>query len=80
MITKVWQIIKFHFSIFVDNFRNSEAIEAINISSCRDTYDGYFANGAIILLFDPWNSQGDEKMEFIFLVSLARFLVSEMKI
>ena len=46
----------------------------------RESYDGYVKHKGNNPTCDPWDSQGNEKMHFLFLLLLALTFRSEMKI
>ena len=49
-------------------------------SVCRGRYDGYVKHKRNNPTCDPWNSQGNEKIQFLFLLLLALTFLSEIKI
>ena len=64
-ITKVLPIIKCTCTVFTDNFRNISTNSSISVSVCRGSYDGYVKHERNDPMFDPWDSQGNEKMQFL---------------
>ena len=52
----------------------------IQVSVCRGIYDGYVKHKRNDPMCDPWDSQGNEKMQFLFLLLFALTFLSEMKI
>ena len=50
------------------------------VSVCRGSYDGYVEHKRIDPMCDPWDSQGNEKIQFLFLLLFALTFLSEMKI
>ena len=68
---KVVQIIKCTCTVFVDNFRNISTNSSISVSVCRGSYDGYVNHKRQDPMCDPWDSQANEKMQFLFLLLLA---------
>ena len=78
--TKVVPIIKCTCTVFIDNFRNISIKSSILVSVCRGSYDGYVKHKRNNPTCDRWDSQGNEKMKFLFLLLLALTFWSEMKI
>ena len=64
--TKVVQIIKCTCTVFIDNFRNISTNSSIKVSVCSRSYDGYVKHKRNDQMCDPWDSQGNEKMQFRF--------------
>ena len=69
--TKVVQIIKCTCTVFIDNFRNISSNSSIYVSVCRGSYDGYVKHERNDPMCDPWDSQGNEKMQILFLLLFA---------
>ena len=78
--TKVVQIIKCICTVFIDNFRNISTNSSIQVSVCSGSYDGYVEHKRNDPMCDPWDSQGNEKMQFLFPCLVALTFLSEMKI
>ena len=71
MVTKVVQIIKCTYTFFVDNFRNISSNSSIYVSVCSRSYGGYVKHKRNDAMCNPWDSQGNEKMQFLFLLLFA---------
>ena len=71
MYSKVVQIIKCTCTVFIDNFRNISTNSSIWVSVCRGSYDGYVKHKRNDPMCDPWDSKGNEKMQFLFLLLFA---------
>ena len=70
-VTKVVQIIKCTCTVFIDNFGSILSNSLIKVSVCRGSYDGYVKHNRNDPMSDPLDSQGDEKMQFLFLLLFA---------
>ena len=68
---KVIQIIKCTCTVFIDNFRNISTNPSIRASVCRRSYDGYVKHKRNDPMCDLCDSQGNEKMQFLFLLLFA---------
>ena len=79
ILTKVVPIIKCTCTVFIDNFRNISTNSSIYVSVCWGRYDGYVNHKRNNPICDPWDSQGNEKMRFLFLLIFALTFLSEMK-
>ena len=77
--SKVVQIIKCTCTVFIDNCRNISTNSLMKVSVCTGSFDGYVKHKRNDPMFDPWDSQGNEKMQFLFLVLFALTFCSEMK-
>ena len=66
--TKVVQIIKCTCTVFIDNFRNISTNSWIKVPVCRGSYDECVKHKRNDLMCDSWDSQGIEKMQFLFLL------------
>ena len=80
LLLKVVPIIKCTCIVVIDSFRNISINSSIQVSVCGGRYDGYVKHKTNNPTFYPWDSQGNEKMQFLFLLLLALNLYSEMKI
>ena len=56
---------------FYDNYRTISAKLSIKVSVCSGSYDEYFKTQRNNQMCDPWDSQGNEKMQFLFPLLLA---------
>ena len=63
-IFKIVQIIKCTCNVFIDNFRNNSSNSSILVSVCRGRYGEYVKHKRN----DSMGSQGNEKMQFLFLL------------
>ena len=79
-VTKVVQIINCTCTVSINNFRNISTNSSIQVSVCRESYDGYVKHKRNDPMCDPWDSQGNEKMQFLFILLFALTFLSEMKI
>ena len=70
-VTKVVQIIKCTYTVFIDNFINISTNTSIYVSICRRRYDRYVRLKRNDPMCDPWDSQGNDKMQFLFLLLFA---------
>ena len=68
-LTKVVQIIKCTCTVFIDNFRNISTNSSIS-SVCRGSYDGYVKHQRHDAMCVLWDSQINEKMQFLILFLL----------
>ena len=68
---KVVQIIKCTCTVFIDNFGTISTNSSIKVSVCGGSYDGYVKHKRNDPMCDPWDSQGNEKMQFLFLLLFA---------
>ena len=68
--TKVVQIIKCTCTVFIDNFRNISINSSIQVSVRRESYDGYVKHKRNDPMCVPWDCEGNEKMQFLFLLLL----------
>ena len=75
---KVVPIIKCTCTVFIDNLRNISTNSSISV--CRGSYDRYVKHKRNDPMCDPWDTQGNEKMQFLFLLLYAWTFLSEMKI
>ena len=66
--TKVVEIIKCTCTVFTDNFGNISTNSPIYVSVCRGSYDRYVKHKRNDPMCDPWDSQGNGKMKFLFLL------------
>ena len=78
--TKVVPIIKCTCTVFIDNFRNIPTNSLIKVSVCWGSHDGYVKHKTNYPTYDSWDFQGNEKMQFLFLLLSALTFLSEMKI
>ena len=69
--TKVVKIIKCPCTVFIANFRNISTNSSIYVLVCRGSYDGYVKHKRNDPMCDPWDSKGNEKMQFLFLLPFA---------
>ena len=69
--SKVVQIIKCTCTVFIDNFRNISTNSSTYVSVCRGSYGGYVKHKRNNPVCDPCDSQGNEKMQFLFLLLFA---------
>ena len=76
---KVVQIIKCTCNVIIDNLRNISTNSSI-IGICRGSYNEYVKHKRNDSMCDPWDTQGNEKMQFLFLLLSALTFLSEMKI
>ena len=65
-LTKVIQIVKCTCTVFIDNFRNISTDSLIQVSVCRRSCGGYVKHKRNDPMCDPWDSQGNEKMQLYF--------------
>ena len=70
-IIKVVQIIKCTCTVFIDNFRNISTDSLIYVSVCRGSYGEYVKHKRNDPICEPWDSQGNEKIQFLFLLLFA---------
>ena len=63
---KVVRVIKCTCIVFTDNFRNISINSSVQVSVCRESYDGYVKHKRNDPMCDPWDSQGNEKCNFYF--------------
>ena len=79
-LPKVVQIIKCTCTVFIDNFRNISTNSSIQVSVYRGSYDKYVKHKRNGPICDPWDSQGNEKMQVLFLLLFALTFLSELTI
>ena len=71
-VSKVVQIIKCTCTVFIDNFTQIfQLAHRYKLSVCRESYDGYMKHKRNEPMRDPLDSQGNEKMQFLFLLLFA---------
>ena len=68
---KVDPLIKCTCTVFIDNFRTISTNSSIQLSVCRGNYDQYVKHKTNNQTGNPWDSQRNEKMQFLFLLLLA---------
>ena len=78
--SKVVQIIKYTCTVFIDNFRNISTNSSMQVSVCTGGYGGYVKHKRNDPMCDPWDSQENEKMQFLFLLLFALTFLSEIKV
>ena len=73
-------MIKCTSAVLVDNFRNVSTNSLILVSVSRGNYGRYVKHKRNDPMCGPPDSQGDEKMQFLFLLLFALTFLSEIKI
>ena len=75
-MTKVVSVIKCTCTVFIDNLRNISSNSPISVG--RGSYDGHVKLKRNDPMCDHWDSQGNEKLQFLFLLLFALTFLSEM--